>query len=133
MLHSNAARYRKIWRTRQERSKEWLLNTEPGISISGFIYNFECSGVMISNLKVGLQVLGRKLYKNTKKSSLYSQSLLIFIHKTPVVESHPTIREITDLLWPRSTTTGNMVYFYMSSSLIYTLKIHRLSFKHSVQ
>ena len=31
---------------------------------------------------------------NTKKSSLYSQSLLIFIHKTPVAESHPTTREI---------------------------------------
>ena len=36
-------------------------------------------------LKVALQVLGRKFYKNTKKSSLYSQSLLIFIHKIQVV------------------------------------------------
>ena len=32
-------------------------------------------------LKVALQVLGRKFYKNTKKSSLYSQSLLVFIKK----------------------------------------------------
>ena len=34
----------------------------------------------------------------TEKSSLYSQSLLVFIHKTPVVETHPTTREIRDLL-----------------------------------
>ena len=36
----------------------------------------------VKGLKVAFQVLGRKFYKNTKKSSLYSQSLLIFIHKT---------------------------------------------------
>ena len=76
------------------------------------------------HLKVALQILGRKIYKNTKKTSLYSQSLLSFIHKTPVVESHPT-SEIRDLLWPRLTSTGNTVYFYMSSSLIYILKIDR--------
>ena len=84
-------------------------------------------------LKVDLQILGRKFYKNTKKSSLFSQSLLILIHKTSVVENHPTTREIRDLLRPRSTPTGNTVYFYMSSSIIYTLKIHRQSFKHSVR
>ena len=44
-------------------------------------------------LKVALQIVGRKFYKITEKSSLYSQSRLIFIHKTPVVESHPTTRE----------------------------------------
>ena len=32
--------------------------------------------------------------KNTKKYSLYSQSLLIVIYKTPVFESHPTTGEI---------------------------------------
>ena len=69
--------------------------------------------------------------KILKISSLYSQSLSVVIHNTPVVESHPT-REMRDLLWPRSTPTGNTVYFYMSSSFIYTLKIHRGSFKHSV-
>ena len=63
-------------------------------------------------LKMVLQILGRKFCKNTKKSSLYSQSLLIFIHKTPVVESHPTTREIRELLRPRSTLTGITVYFY---------------------
>ena len=84
-------------------------------------------------LKVALQILGQKFYKNTKKSSLYSQSLLIFIHRTPVVERYPITREIRDLLWPRSTATGNTVYFYMSSSFIYTLEIHRRSFKHSVR
>ena len=70
--------------------------------------------------------LGKK--KKNKTSSLYSQSLLIFIHKTPVVECRPTSREIRYLLRPRSTTTGNTVYFYMRSSLIYILKIHKRSF-----
>ena len=49
-------------------------------------------------LKVAFQILGRKFYKNTKGSSLYCQSLLIFIHGTPVVERHPITREIGDLL-----------------------------------
>ena len=87
----------------------------------------------IQILQVALQILGRKIYKNIKKSSLYSQSLLIFIHKTPVVGSHPITRENRDLIWPRSTPTGNTVYFYMSSSFIYTLKVHRRSFKHSAR
>ena len=84
-------------------------------------------------LKVALQILGRKFYKNTKKSSFYSQSLLIFIHRTPLVERRPIKREIRDLLRPRSTPMGNTVYFYMSRTFIYTLKIHRRSFKHSVR
>ena len=71
--------------------------------------------------------------KILKKSSLYSQSLLIFIHRTLVVERHPTTREIRDLLWSRSTPTGNTVYLYISSSFIYTLQIHRRSFKHSIR
>ena len=43
--------------------------------------------------------MGLKFYKNTKKTSLYSQSLAIFIHKTSVdlVESHPISREIRHL------------------------------------
>ena len=57
--------------------------------------------------------------RNTKKSSLYSHNFLIFIHKTPVVESHPTAGEIRELLWPTSTPTGITIYFYMGSSLIY--------------
>ena len=32
------------------------------------------------------QIFGRKFCKNTKKSSIYSQSLLIFIHRTPAVK-----------------------------------------------
>ena len=43
---------------------------------------------------VALQILRQKIYKNTKTSTLYSQSRLFFIHKTPVVESHPTTSEI---------------------------------------
>ena len=35
-------------------------------------------------LKVALQILERKFYKNIKKSPLYCKSLLIFIHKTQV-------------------------------------------------
>ena len=37
-------------------------------------------------LKVALQIMGWKFYKNIKYSSLYSQSLLIFIDKSLVVE-----------------------------------------------
>ena len=33
-------------------------------------------------LNVALQILGQKSYKNTRISSFYSQSLLIFIHRT---------------------------------------------------
>ena len=76
---------------------------------------------------------GRKFYKNIENASLCSQSLLIFIHKIPVVENHPTTREIGDLLRSRSTLAGNTFYFYMSISLIYILKIHRWSFKHSIR
>ena len=83
-----------------------------------------------SFLKVALHVLGRKIYKNTKKSFLYTQSLLIFIHRAPVDERHPITRRIRDLLWPRSTKTGNTIFFYMSSPFICTLKIHRRSFEH---
>ena len=54
-----------------------------------------------------------------KKSSLYSQSLLIFIHNTPVVENGPTTREIRDLLRPRLTPLGKTFYFKMIISLIY--------------
>ena len=59
----------------------------------------KCSYLLFYNtqpqfLKVVLQILVRKLYKNAKKSSLYSQSLLIFIHRIPVVERHPITREI---------------------------------------
>ena len=85
------------------------------------------------SLKVALQIMGRKFYKSTIKASLYSQSLLIFTHKTPAAESHPTTRQIRDLLWPRLTPMGITDYLYLSSALIYRLKIHRRSFKHSVR
>ena len=108
-----------------------ILNTWCGCVFSRTVpvtnfYKAECNSVNFDNydLKVALQILGRKVYENTEKSSLYSQSLLIFIHKTPVVECHQITREIRDLLLPRPTPTGNTVYFYMSSSLIYILKTH---------
>ena len=57
-----------------------------------------CYNQWLQSLKVALEILERKLNKNTKKSPLYSQSILIFIHKTPVVENHSTAREIRELL-----------------------------------
>ena len=80
---------------------------------------FELASVqpLVDLLKVALQILGRKFYKNTEKSPLYSQRILIFIHKTPVVENHQKTRAIRELLLPRSTTKGIAVYFYTSSSL----------------
>ena len=80
-------------------------------------------------LEVALQILGREFYKNTKKSSLYSQSLLIFIHKTSAVKDHPTLREIRELLRPKSTPTRITIYFYTSSLFVYILEIHRRKFQ----
>ena len=47
---------------------------------------------------VAFQILGQTINKNTNKSSLYSQRLLIFIYETPVVENHPTTGETSWLL-----------------------------------
>ena len=60
------------------------------------------------------------LQKNPKKSSLYPQSLSIFIHKTPVVGNHLATREIRELLRPRSTPMGITVYFYEQLAQLYT-------------
>ena len=87
----------------------------------------ELTGILnncLQNLKVALQILGRKFYKNTKNSSLDSQSRLIFIHKTQVVESHPT-REIRYLLRPyllrsRSIPTANTVYLHEQLAHLHT-------------
>ena len=43
----------------------------------------------------------------TKIPSLYSQSLLIFIYKTPIVENHPTIRDIKRITTAHVDTDGN--------------------------
>ena len=54
-----------------------------------------------TGFKGGPSDLGtRILQKYYKKSSLYSQSLLIFIHRTPVVERHPITREMRDFNGP---------------------------------
>ena len=81
------------------------------------------------NFKCGPSDLETKIFKSTKKSSLYCHSFLIFIHKTTVVENHPKTREIRDLLRPRSAPTGITVYFCMSSSLTYILEIYRTEFQ----
>ena len=67
---------------------------------------------------MALQIFGRKLYKNTKKSSLYPQSLSIFIHKTPVVENHPTTGEITEITTAQVDTDGNHSLF-LHEQLVY--------------
>ena len=103
--------------------KQFLLFSKRFLPYMALIYHFK------RTLKVALQISGQKIYKNTK-ISLYSQSLLFFIHKTSVVESHPTTSEIRKNYYgPGRHPTGNTVYFYMSSSLIYILNTHRQSFK----
>ena len=83
-------------------------------------------------LKVALQILERIFTKILKKSPLYTQGLLILIRKTPIVGNLPTTREIRELLRPRLIPTGITVYFYMSSSLIHILEIHKGKFQNSV-
>ena len=52
-------------------------------------------------LKRGSSDLGTKILQ--KISSLYSQSLLIFIHRTPVVERHSITRQIRFTMAQRET------------------------------
>ena len=66
-------------------------------------------------LKGGPSDLGTKILQNTKKSSVYSQSLLIFIYRAPVVERRPITREIRNWLTP----TRNTVYFYIHEQLVH--------------
>ena len=75
------------------------INVEKRINFVGMNFKIHSNVWMLKTaLKVALQIFGRKFYKNIKKSSLYSQSLLIFIHRNSVVERHPITREIGDLL-----------------------------------
>ena len=97
-----------LWKGRKhsgKRRKCWLQPFSPFL-----LQGCKKQGLFGIRLKVALQILGRKFYKKKKKSSFYSQSLLILIHRTPVVERHPITRQIGDLLWPRSTPMGNTVY-----------------------
>ena len=61
---------------------------------------------------MAFQILGQKFHKITKKSSLYSQSLLIFIHKTTVFKNHSTTGEIRELLRPRLTPTKISLFLH---------------------
>ena len=129
--------YNKVSKQSLNLSHVFFIESENKYSLGTdfFVVLFESittKGFLLT-LKVALQILQRKVYKNTKKSSLYSQSLLIFLDKTPVVENHLITREIKDLLWPRSTPTGNTVYFYMSSSFIYILEIHKAQTYHPMK
>ena len=93
---------RKRWREDESRERERERDPSPSASIISPTRIF--LRIMSVILKVAFQILGGKFYKNTKKSSLYSQSLLILIHRTSVVERHPIRRAIRDLLWPMSPT-----------------------------
>ena len=87
-----------------------------------------------NGLKVALQILGRKFYKNTEKSSLYSQSLLIFVHKTAVVETHPTTKEIKRFTTVQVDTDGKHgLFLHEQLAHLHVLEIHRRSFKHSIR
>ena len=57
-------------------------------------------------VKGGPSDLGKKILQNTKKLSIYSKSLLIFIHKTPLVEHHPTNGEIKRITTTQIDTNG---------------------------
>ena len=56
-------------------------------------------------LKGGPSDLGTKILQK-EKSSLYSQSLLIFIHRTSAVERHPITREIKRFTMAHVDTKG---------------------------
>ena len=90
------------------------LQNNPSFLIS--LKRFVCLGVhayqqFFSYLMVALQIFGRKFYKNTEKSSLYSESLWIFIHKTPVVESYQITREIKRFTTAQVNTDGKYGLF----------------------
>ena len=65
-----------------------------------------------NGFKGGPSDLASKILQNTKKSSLYSQSILIIIHKTAVAEGLPITREIRDLLRPRSTNGKHGLFLH---------------------
>ena len=79
-----------------------------------------------STLKVALQIFGRKFYKkNTKKkTSLYSQSLLIFILKTLVVESHPTTRKL-DIYYGQGRHRRETQSFFTWAARSFTYEVPR--------
>ena len=64
--------------------------------------------------KVTLQILERKFYKSTKKSSLISQRLLIFIHITPVVENY--IFDVHKFIY---------IYIYLGSGTCWCFSFYR--------
>ena len=82
----------------------------------------------------GSSDLGTKILQRYQKNHPYIPKRFNFYQrkkkkKHPVVENHLTTTEIIELLWPRSTSTGITVYFYMSSSLIHILEIQRRKFQ----
>ena len=76
-----------------------------------FIWTIKCILLSGNGWKVALQIVGLKFYKNAKKSSIYSQSLLICVHKTPVVENHLTTWEIKRFTTAQVDTMGRHVLF----------------------
>ena len=84
-------------------------------------------------LKVALQILRRKFYKNTRKSSLYSKSLLIYNDKTPVVENHPTTREIKRFTMAQVDTDGKRSLFLREQLVHLHTGNTQTKLKHSVR
>ena len=66
---------------------------------------------MTPGLKVALQILGRKFYKNTKELSLYSQSLLMFIHTIEVVETIQQQEKLENYYGPGRHRQGSLSIF----------------------
>ena len=76
-----------------------------------FIWTIKCILLSGNGWKVALQIVGLKFYKNAKKSSIYSQRLLICVHKMPVVENHLTTWEIKRFTTAQVDTMGRHVLF----------------------
>ena len=90
-----------------------------------------CKHIEMTNkmfLKGGPSDLKRTFNKNTKQSSVYPQSLIISIHKTPVVENYLTTGDIREFLQTRSTPT---IFTRAAHSITYC-RYTEESFKHCV-
>ena len=127
-----------IWRSRIS-LKQWYFS-DRGESIVGIVENagyqyfsFTYNVFKKFSFKGGPSDLGTKILWKYWKIVLILPKPFDFHLWNPSSQSHPTTREIKDLLRPRSTPMGSTVCFYMSSSLIHKLKIHRPSFKYTIR
>ena len=87
-----------------------------------FIWTIKCILLSGNGWKVALQIVGLKFYKNAKKSSIYSQSLLICVHKTPVVENHLTTWEINEIYYSPGWHHGETCFIFRWSISSFTYR-----------